>query len=637
MDENTISYKLNRINTAVERMKTKTGTTGQIIEDVASAVEELSMINNQDKTITNNGTYSADSGFTGLGTVTVNIIPNVMEKDITSNGEFVSQNDGVDGYNIVRVNVEPLLGTKTVTTNGTYNAGDDMVQGYSSFTVNVPTGGGSTIKSNIYRVTSIAERDAITDMVEGDICVVYEANINNATADSRFQTAIFPEVVVLDTAVTDSINISYRSVDESVMFDCWGMIDSSMFDMGCYSESGEINIRYTSTDGITYTRTDTMGNPVDFGTEIYYRMPENWNDSIGYFIQTGSIDFDGIFQYKDNNWDYVNIDISTTADYIYKNCKSYTNNGTVIGTLCLNPSSNLDDMNAKIYSELSMLYNGLDEIIAPEDSSRLYEETNIYTIPSKINGEPLLNTSNVTKMDFIFTNCKNLVSIPKLDTSKVTSMYNMFRNCTSLITIPQLDISSATNVTCMLMGCTSLASIPLLDTSNLTDMSHMFDGCSSLTTIPLLDISKVTTMDNTFFDCSSLITIPQLNTSNVKRLSHTFMYCRSLTSIPQLDASGIINMESIFEGCPNITTLGGFTNLGQAYLTTQSANYWAYSLNLADSTNITHDSLMNVINNLYNIASKGCNTQRLYLGSTNLAKLTNEEIAIATNKGWTVS
>ena len=46
---------------------------------------------------------------------------------------------------------------------------------------------------------------------------------------------------------------------------------------------------------------------------------------------------------------------------------------------------------------------------------------------------------------------------------------------------------------------------------------------------------------------------------------------------------------------------------------------------------------MNVINNLYDIATKGCNAQLLYLGSTNLAKLSAEEIAIATNKGWTVS
>ena len=46
---------------------------------------------------------------------------------------------------------------------------------------------------------------------------------------------------------------------------------------------------------------------------------------------------------------------------------------------------------------------------------------------------------------------------------------------------------------------------------------------------------------------------------------------------------------------------------------------------------------MNAINDLYDIASAGVQPQKLVLGSTNLAKLTAEEIAIATNKGWTGS
>ena len=40
---------------------------------------------------------------------------------------------------------------------------------------------------------------------------------------------------------------------------------------------------------------------------------------------------------------------------------------------------------------------------------------------------------------------------------------------------------------------------------------------------------------------------------------------------------------------------------------------------------------------LYDIAEAGCRAQSLVLGSTNMAKLNPTEIAIATNKGWTVS
>jgi hypothetical protein len=63
----------------------------------------------------------------------------------------------------------------------------------------------------------------------------------------------------------------------------------------------------------------------------------------------------------------------------------------------------------------------------------------------------------------------------------------------------------------------------------------------------------------------------------------------------------------------------------------------SYKLDLSTCTNLTHDSLMNVINKLYDIKGKGCKNQALVLGTTNLAKLTSTEIEIATAKGWNVS
>lgn len=73
MDENTISYKLDRIKNATDRMRTRTGVVSGVIEDVATAVEGMSVINNQNKDITANGTYNADEGYTGLGTINVNV------------------------------------------------------------------------------------------------------------------------------------------------------------------------------------------------------------------------------------------------------------------------------------------------------------------------------------------------------------------------------------------------------------------------------------------------------------------------------------------------------------------------------------------------------------------------------------
>ena len=56
-----------------------------------------------------------------------------------------------------------------------------------------------------------------------------------------------------------------------------------------------------------------------------------------------------------------------------------------------------------------------------------------------------------------------------------------------------------------------------------------------------------------------------------------------------------------------------------------------YLYNLAIESNLKVDVLINILNTLPNVSSKTLN-----IGATNLAKLTEEQIAIAVNKGWTV-
>lgn len=79
-------------------------------------------------------------------------------------------------------------------------------------------------------------------------------------------------------------------------------------------------------------------------------------------------------------------------------------------------------------------------------------------------------------------------------------------------------------------------------------------------------------------------------------------------------------MENTFAGCSELTNLGGFKGL-------------KVGLSLSSSKKLTHESLMNVITNLAIVSE----THTLALGETNLAKLTDEEKSIATNKGWTLS
>lgn len=58
--------------------------------------------------------------------------------------------------------------------------------------------------------------------------------------------------------------------------------------------------------------------------------------------------------------------------------------------------------------------------------------------------------------------------------------------------------------------------------------------------------------------------------------------------------------------------------------------------NYFNNVRISHDTLIRILNALYDY-SESEDTYTLTLGATNLEKLTNEEKAIATNKGWTLA
>ena len=172
--------------------------------------------------------------------------------------------------------------------------------------------------------------------------------------------------------------------------------------------------------------------------------------------------------------------------------------------------------------------------------------------------------------------------------------------------------------------------------SNVTNLTYFFAGYMGEET-PYFDTSNVTNMYNMCRQ-SNIKIFPSYNTSKVTSTNSMFYNANNLVSVGELDGSSLENINNIFYGTKsNFTDFGGIKDLGKAYNTLYDANTSEYTLNLNYCPNLTHDSLMNVINNLYDIASIGVQPQRLVLGSTNLAKLTANETAIATNKGWNVS
>lgn len=159
----------------------------------------------------------------------------------------------------------------------------------------------------------------------------------------------------------------------------------------------------------------------------------------------------------------------------------------------------------------------------------------------------------------------------------------------------------------------------------LEDGRHMFTECADLTsfTIPMPELTDGSNMFSrgTLSDYNSLKTL-NLDAPKLVTTTNMFGDCIRLTDVT-LNIPSYTSPESsinpIFSKCIGITnlTVNGELRAG---------------LYLSASTNLTTDSLMSVINALVDLT--GENSKTLTLGATNLAKLSDEQKAIATNKNW---
>lgn len=225
-------------------------------------------------------------------------------------------------------------------------------------------------------------------------------------------------------------------------------------------------------------------------------------------------------------------------------------------------------------------------------------------------------------------------SIETIHRFKINPKYDdysyMFRDCTSLENIEGLmnwDTSNVTNMSNMFAWCnlSNLSYLKDWDVSNVTDMSNMFAGNINLVGCSYIgnwDTSNVTDMSSMFAD-TPLYIAPKLNTINVKNIGYMFRGCNNIEMAPLYDCGNIESTYQMFYDyyhrryCERLMDLGGFKNL-------------KVDLDLSGCNRLTHQSLMNVINNLAEVAT----SPTLSLGTTNLAKLTDDEKLIAINKGW---
>ena len=199
--------------------------------------------------------------------------------------------------------------------------------------------------------------------------------------------------------------------------------------------------------------------------------------------------------------------------------------------------------------------------------------------------------------------------------------------------------STVTSLQAMFYSCSSLQSIDMSgwDTTNwaVTSLQAMFYSCSSLQSIDMSgwDTTNwaVTSLQSMFQNCYSLQSIDMSGwaTTNwaVTSLSYMLQNCSSLQSI---DMSGwdttnwaVTSLQAMFQNCYSLQALKFGVNTIWPALATQ----------INSTSKLRHNSIAAFLGVLPAVAT----TVTLTLGNANLARISDTEKSVATNKGWTLA
>lgn len=141
-----------------------------------------------------------------------------------------------------------------------------------------------------------------------------------------------------------------------------------------------------------------------------------------------------------------------------------------------------------------------------------------------------------------------------------------------------------------------------------------------------LDTSKATSLSS-MFGYSSATEVPTIDSTSLSQLDRIFEGSRLLKTIEKLvlKPNGSQTFVNVFTNCAALENLVIEGVIGQN------------GFNVQGSAKLTHDSLMSIINALQDKTSATGTSWVVTLGTENLAKLSNSEKAVATQKGWTLA
>lgn len=319
----------------------------------------------------------------------------------------------------------------------------------------------------------------------------------------------------------------------------------------------------------------------------------------------------------------------------------------------------------KGYVDASDLFSLCDNIttIPQIDMTKFTDTSSMFFGCEKLKYVPPINLPNVTRCRSMFEICWGLEDVQDIEMINSIDAYRMFNQsylpkinklilpkaetveqifsyCKKLVEVGELDISGAKDCVGMFEYCHNLVTLPQIDLRSCWNLKWAFDECSKMESFNLINTGEVRIWAGTFRSCRSLKHGPELDTSSAQTVTQMFSGCTSLESLPLYDF-GNVGVSSIgdvigitgvmkwfLSDTPNLTHLGGFKNL--------KVN-WTGDGSLRDCPNLTVDSLMNVINNLYDWKKDGAyRNPSIELGEVNLNKLTADQVKVATDKNWIV-
>lgn len=221
-----------------------------------------------------------------------------------------------------------------------------------------------------------------------------------------------------------------------------------------------------------------------------------------------------------------------------------------------------------------------------------------------------------------------IINVEKLNTEVIDSSFDPFTskiidgqgifNGNEYIKTVSCDFSSLENALGTFTQCTALMEFtsPM---PNLKDGLGMFAICPSLATFnsELPSLSNGTGMFAATALSSFSIPLPEMLDG-----SGTFTQCPNLTSFSSLMPK-LTNANTMFDGCPELVEFtSGLGSLEDG------------SFMFRDCPKLSVESLINILTTLPD--RTGSETATITIGQTNIDKLTAEQIAVATNKNWTV-